>query len=106
MLSNDLQSLRELLQARRKTGVVLRPARIADLVAILDVAIADAEALEASYVQTVAEVTAEGIPVAELDDIPGNVASLADYRERRILERYFVPVFRTRPLPDRPDGAA
>lgn len=107
MLSNDLESLRTQLNRHRDTGVALRPSRICDIVAILDAAIADAEALEACYVLTTGrEATAAGLPALPIDDIPATVASLAAYRGRRAMERFFVPVLGTRPLPDCPDGGA
>lgn len=107
MLSNDLESLRARLARHRTTGVVLRADRVRDIVAILDAAVADAEALEACYVLTTGrEATTAGLPALPIDDIPATVASLAAYRDRREMERFFVPVLRTRPLPDHPDGGA
>ncbi len=106
MLSNDLQSLRDFLNKHRAEGVVLRAATVQRLVANLDGAIADAEALEACYVLVADDLVDEASPVVDISDIPATVASLADFRNRRGLERFFVPVLRTRPLPDRPDGAA
>jgi hypothetical protein len=106
MLSNDLQSLREFFHRHRSEGVVLRAATVQHLVASLDVASADAEALESCYAMAAADLTTGVSPVADISDIPATVASLTAYRQRRDLERYYVPVYRTRPLPDRPDGAA
>lgn len=106
MLSNDLQSLREFLNKHRTDGVALRAATVQHLVANLDVAIADAEALEACYALAANDLADQASPVVDITDIPATVASLAAFRERRDLERFFVPVFGTRPLPDRPDGAA
>lgn len=109
MLSSDLESLRAQLARYSRTGMVLRAGRVRDVVAILDAAIADAEALEACYVKAMGEAITEAkVAGACLDDIPGNVASLDAYRQQRLLDRYFIPVLATRPLPDHsgPEGAA
>lgn len=99
MLSKDLESLRNHLHGFRDTGVALRGARVGNIVAILDVAIADAEALEACYAMVAGEAaTAAGQAALPLDDIPGTVAVLEDYRARRACERFLVPV--------RPGGGA
>lgn len=106
MLSNDLQSLRDFLNKHRAGGVALRAATVQSLVENLDVAIADAEALEACYVLASEDLTTASSQVVEISDIPGTVASLAAFRGRRAQERFLIPVCRSRSLPDRPDGAA
>lgn len=109
MLSRDLASIRGWFDRNHLTGVQLTPAAIVVLVNNLDLAIADAEALEALYASSAgAHLTGQDRAVVDLSDIPGNVVSILDRLtpDRGSRGRYFVPVYGTRPLPEGPEGGA
>lgn len=74
MLSQSLSCLRSQLEKYRHTGAVFNAPAVVAVIALLDAAIGDAEALEASAIA----------PAARLDDdeLPDNVVRLAPPRRR------------------------
>jgi hypothetical protein len=73
MLSENLKTLRSHLARYRDAGMKLHPQAIEGIVAILDAAIEDAEALESCAVA----------PIAQVTELPANVLRLATKLHRK-----------------------